>query len=296
MLDAAALHALNDLSLVARLIADGAQAGLHPSRRRGEGIEFSQYRPYQPGDDLRRLDWRLAARSDRYYLRESDVDTRLTARLLLDASASMNHLDAAGVSKLQYARLLLAGLAYIAHHQGDAVGLYALHHSGLQTVPPSADAGQLPRIYHALRQLSATGTFPATAVLAPLLARRGASVTIVVSDLYDVGPEHPSSPLAQLLRQLRAAGGEVLVLHLLARNEYDLDYPASAMLEDLETGQRLQLDVTQRATYQTQLQQWLRETEQTVRGYGLYYHRLFTDEVPAQALRQVLRGQLRSPV
>ncbi|WP_235917476.1 DUF58 domain-containing protein [Hymenobacter busanensis] len=295
MLSPADLHALNDLALVARLIAEGAQAGLHPSRRRGAGLEFSQYRPYQPGDDLRRLDWRLAARSDRYYLRESDVDTRLTVRLLLDASASMNHPDAAGLTKLQYARLLLASLAYVAHRQGDAVGFSALHQAGLQSVPPSADASQLPRLYHALRQLSATGTFPAAGTVAPLLARRGASVTVVVGDLYDLSTaDQPVTPLTQLLRQLRAAGGEVLVLHLLARNEYDLDYPTTAQLEDLETGQRLQFDATQRAAYQAQLQSWLRQTEQTVRGFGLYYHRLFTDEPPAQALRTVLRGPARA--
>ncbi len=289
MLDAAALHALHNLALVARLLAEGAQAGLHPSRRRGPGLEFSQYRPYQPGDDLRRLDWRLAARSDRYYLRESDVDTRLTLRLLLDASASLNHPDRAGVTKLQYARLLLAGLAYLAHRQADAVAFHALRHDGLQSVPASADSGQLPRLYHALQQLSAEGSFPALPQLRPLLARRGASITVLVSDLYDLAP---ASPLEQLLRQLRAGGGEVLVLHLLARNETDLDYPAATVLHDLETGQRLQLDPAQRPAYQQQFRAWLRQTEHLVHGCGASYHRLFTDEPPAQALRSLLRTRL----
>ncbi|OON70765.1 DUF58 domain-containing protein [Hymenobacter sp. CRA2] len=293
MLDAASLLALRNLPLVARLIADGAQAGLHPSRQRGAGLEFSQYRPYQPGDDLRRLDWRLAARSDRYYLRESDVDTRLTVRLVLDASASMNHLDAQGVSKLAYARLLLAGLAYVAQQQGDAVGLFILHGAGLHSIAPRADTSQLPRLYHALTAATGTGTLPTdAATIGPLLRRQGSTLTVVVSDLYDLDE---ASPLERLLTQLRAAGGDVVALHLLAPNEITLDYPAAATLEDLETGQRLQLDPAQRPLYQEQLQAWLRRTEQAVRGHGLDYHRLLTDEPPGQALRTVLRRRQGQP-
>ncbi|KUG06122.1 DUF58 domain-containing protein [Solirubrum puertoriconensis] len=293
MLDAAALLALRNLPLVARLIAEGGQAGLHPSRRRGAGMEFSQYRPYQPGDDLRRLDWRLAARSDRYYIRESDVDTRLTVRLVLDASASMNHPDSAGVSKLDYARLLLAGLAYVAQQQGDAVGFYAVQATGLQTVPPRSDAGQLQRLYHALGAVQAAGSLPGAPTLAPLFGRQGSTVTVVLSDLYDL---EEGSQLEQVLTHLRAAGGEVMVLHLLAPNELTLDYPNTATLEDLETGQRLQLDPAQRPEYQRQLEDWLRRTEQSVRGHGLDYYRLLTDEPPAQALRQVLRRRQGAPV
>jgi uncharacterized protein (DUF58 family) len=294
MLDAAALLALGNLPLVARLIADGAQTGLHPSRRRGAGLEFSQYRPYQPGDDLRRLDWRLAARSDRYYLRESDVDTRLTVRLVLDASASMNHPDAAGVPKLAYAQLLLAGLAHVARQQGDAVGLYVLQEGGLRTVPPREDAGQLARLFHALGSTTATGVLPTdAATAAPLLSRQGNTLTVVVSDFYDLEPQ---SALERLLTQLRAAGGDVLALHLLAPNELMLDYPAAAVLEDLETGQRVQLDPAQRPAYQQQLQTWLRSTEQGIRGHSIDYHRLLTDEPPAAALRLVLRRRQGGPV
>ncbi len=120
------LFALRNLPLAARQAAEGFLAGAHASRRHGAGMEFSQYRPYQPGDDLRRLDWRLAARSDKYFLRESEVDTSLIVNLVLDASASMNHRDDNGLTKLDYARLLLAALSYLAQKQGDAVGLSTL--------------------------------------------------------------------------------------------------------------------------------------------------------------------------
>jgi uncharacterized protein (DUF58 family) len=178
MLTPELLYALRNLPLAARQAAEGFLAGAHASRRHGAGMEFSQYRPYQPGDDLRRLDWRLAARSDRYYLRESEVDTSLVVNLVLDASASMNHRDDNGLTKLDYARLLLAALAYLAQKQGDAVGLTLLSPGGLQHFPARADTRQLPRLYHALATAEATGTFPDTATLAPLTARRQRALTV----------------------------------------------------------------------------------------------------------------------
>ena len=139
------LHALRNLPLAARRAAEGFVAGAHASRRHGGGLEFSQYRPYQPGDDLRRLDWRLAARSDKYFLRESEVDTSLTVSLVLDASASLDHRDDNHLTKLDYARLLLAALAYLAQKQGDAVGLSILSPAGLQHLGARADTRQLDR-------------------------------------------------------------------------------------------------------------------------------------------------------
>ena len=139
MLSPETLHALRNLPLAAKQAAEGFLAGHHRSRRRGVGMEFSQYRPYQPGDDLRRLDWRLAARSDRYYIRESEVETSLMVHLLLDASASMNHRDDNGLTKLDYARLVLASMAYLASNQGDAVALSILRPEGVQHLPPRAE-------------------------------------------------------------------------------------------------------------------------------------------------------------
>src|SRR5215203_7375459 len=103
LLSPQALAAIKDLSLVARMVVDGFTAGLHASRKRGAGLEFSQYRSYQPGDDLRSLDWKMFARSDRYYIRESEIETSISVRFLVDASASMNHEDV-GFSKMQFAK------------------------------------------------------------------------------------------------------------------------------------------------------------------------------------------------
>ncbi|MFD2784958.1 DUF58 domain-containing protein [Hymenobacter rubripertinctus] len=283
------LHALHNLPLAAKLAAEGLLHGAHLSRRKGAGMEFSQYRPYQPGDDLRRLDWRLAARSDRYYLRESEVDTSLTVHLVLDASASMNHQDDNGLTKLQYGRLLCAALAYVATQQADAVALTVLRPAGLLHLPPRADARQLPRLYHALATTEAAGRFPDAATLAPLTARRQPALTICVSDLYEDDGE-----IERLLTRLRAASGEVLLLHLMARNELEFTYRGAITFEDLETGQQLQLNADQqRRAWQQQLQPWLRATAQRARTHGFDYHQLSTAEPLTDALREFLRRRAR---
>ncbi len=285
MLNPELLHGLRNLALAARQVAEGFMNGAHASRRHGAGMEFSQYRPYQPGDDLRRLDWRLAARSDRYYLRESEVDTSLTVHLLLDASASMNHRDDNGLTKLDYARLLLAALAYLAHQQGDAVGLTILSHHGLRHLPARADARQLPRLYHALETATAAGHFPDAATLAPLTARRQRALTVCVSDLYE-----ESAEISTLLTRLRAVSGDVLLLHLMAHNELEFNYQGAVTLKDLETGRTLQVDAgQQRPAYRQQLRQWLQDTAQTARRQGFDYHQLSTAEPLDQAIREFLR-------
>jgi len=291
MLTPELLYALRNLPLAARQAAEGFLAGAHASRRQGAGMEFSQYRPYQPGDDLRRLDWRLAARSDKYFLRESEVDTSLTVNLVLDASASMNHRDDNGLTKLDYARLLLAALAYLAQKQGDAVGLTILSPSGLQHFPARADTRQLPRLYHALEVAEATGTFPDTATLAPLTARRQRALTVCVSDLYEEAGE-----INRLLARLRATSGDVLLLHLVAGNELNFSHKGPVTFRDLETGQTIQLNADeQRAAYQQQLRQWLRDTAQAARRQGLDYHQLSTADPLDGALREFLkRRQLMS--
>ncbi|TGD78470.1 DUF58 domain-containing protein [Hymenobacter wooponensis] len=279
------LHALQNLSLAARQAAEGLLHGHHVSRRRGAGMEFSQYRPYQPGDDLRRLDWRLAARSDRYYLRESEVETSLTVHLVLDATASMNHRDDNGLSKLEYARLLCAALAYVATQQGDAVALTILHPSGLQHLPPRADARQQSRLYHALENVQAAGKFPDATTLAPLTARRQPALILCVSDFYQEEEE-----IERLLTRLRAAGGEVLLLHVLARNEVEFTYRGAVTFEDLETGQTLQLDADQqRQAWQQHLQEWLRNTASQARRQGFDYYQLNTAAPLDQAMREFLR-------
>ena len=145
------LMAIKDLSLAARRTIDGFMAGINKSKVRGPGLEFSQYRSYQPGDDLRWLDWKRYARTDRYYIRESEVETSISVRLMVDASLSMNHRDGAGpgrdgnFTKIGYAKYLAAALGWLAHGQGDALGLYVFGDGTVHALPARKDAQHLAR-------------------------------------------------------------------------------------------------------------------------------------------------------
>jgi pyridoxine 5'-phosphate synthase PdxJ len=155
----------------------------------------------------------------------------------------------------------------------------------LQHFPARADTRQLPRLYHALETAEATGTFPDMATLAPLTARRQRALTVCVSDLYEENDE-----INHLLARLRATSGDVLLLHLVAGNELNFSHKGPVTFRDLETGQTIQLDADQqRAGYQQQLRQWLRDTAHTARQQGLDYHQLSTADPLDGALREFLK-------
>src|SRR5947199_4231748 len=130
---------LIDLQLPARTTSHGFMSVINKSTVKGEGMEFSQYRSYQPGDDLRQLDWKMYARSDRYYIRESEIETSISVRFLIDSTASMSHRDNNGVRKIDYARYLAASLAHLANSQGDSIGLYTLANDQLFFLESKAD-------------------------------------------------------------------------------------------------------------------------------------------------------------
>jgi len=285
-IDPKVLASIQDLPLLARTVVEGFRAGQHQSLRRGAGLEFSQYRSYQPGDDLRQLDWKMFARSDRYYIREAEVDTNITVRFMVDASASMAHEDVNGISKLEYARFLVAALAYLATTQGDAVGLYVLHEAQLTNLTPRADNLHLQRFWHQLAEIKPQGRFPQGQTTDRLLAdRRQKELTVFLTDLYEQEEE-----ITQLLARLGAQGHELLLFHLMGRNELDFAYQGTLTFEDLETGQTLQVSTeAERQSYQNGLQAWLQETERAMRQRQIAYERFVTDEPLDKALRAFLQ-------
>src|SRR5262245_49837946 len=188
-IDPKVLAALGDLTLAARTVVDGFMYGVHHSRIPGAGLEFSQYRSYQPGDDLRRIDWKLFGRSDRYFIREAESETSITVRIILDATGSMAHTED-GVSKFDYARFLAAALALLAVRQGDAIGLYTLSDGAAMTIRPRREASHLHRILHTLERLSPSGRWPVWSSLERAMTpdpERG--VTIVIGDFHEHADE-----------------------------------------------------------------------------------------------------------
>src|SRR6187455_3206719 len=129
------LNSINGLELIARVIVEGFMSGSNKSQSVGAGQEFSQYRSYQPGDDLRQLDWKMFARSERYYIKEAEIETNITVKFMLDASRSMAYAEQ-GLSKLQYAKVLTSALAYLARKQSDTFGLYTVNEHGIEAIQP----------------------------------------------------------------------------------------------------------------------------------------------------------------
>lgn len=283
------LATIKDLPLLAKTVAEGFMAGHNQSLRRGAGLEFSQYRSYQPGDDLRQLDWKMFARSDRYYIREAETDTNITVRFVLDGSASMAHKDTNDLRKFDYARFIVASLAYLATMQGDAVGLYVLRESELINLTPRSDNMHLQRFWHRLSEVEPQGKFPDAQAAGKLFAdRRQKELTIFLTDLYEQEDE-----ITSLLFKLGAQRHELLLFHLMARNELDFAYSGTLTFEDLETGQTLQVGTAgQRSSYMAQLQEWLQQTERDMRNRQIAYDRFITDEPLDKALRAFLQKRM----
>jgi len=283
-LDPRSLAALGDLSLVARLVVDGFMFGVHPSRLQGAGLEFSQYRSYQPGDDLRRLDWRLFARSDRYFVRESEAETSVTVRLVLDASDSMRH-EEQGISKFAYGRMLAAALALLAYRQGDALALVAPGDGA--AAGGRADRGR--QHYHrVLRQLEALepgGAWPPWERMEGiLLGGVGRGITIVISDLHERSDE-----IRGVIRRLAALRHDVRVVHLLGRAELEFAYGGSVAFEELETGRTVEVDAeAARDAYLASYGRELRTVELELGELRAGHVRVLLDQPLDEALRAVL--------
>lgn len=278
------LAAISDLHLLAKTVVDGFMLGANQSPIPGAGLEFSQYRSYQPGDDLRRVDWKMYARSDRYYVRESETETSITIRFVLDASASMAHEDN-GVTKFDYARFLIASLGYLAHSQGEAIGLEIINEAADLHLPPKRDHQQLHRFLHELERAKPAGIWPDWADLeSTLTGAQKREMIVLVSDLH----EHQNE-ITAALSKLRALKNEVLLFHLMGRNEMAFDYEGFLTFEDLESGKTVQVDARQaRASYLKNLQHRLQTMKQILREQNLAYELLTLGQPLDLALRKYL--------
>ncbi len=231
-LDPALLARISDLALLARTVVDGFMHGQHRSMRKGSSTDFAQHRSYQPGDDLRRIDWRLLGRTDRFYMKEFEADTNASVVFALDSSASMDY-GSKGVTKYDYGRFLIASLAWLSQQQGDRVGLATFTGDIVDVVPPSARHLQL--LLHTLARSKATGAGSlATPVqrLAHMTTRAG--ITVLVTDCYE-SPEE----LGRCADALRMRGQDLIIFHVVDAAERDFPFTAAATFEDSESKTRI---------------------------------------------------------
>jgi uncharacterized protein (DUF58 family) len=216
-LDPVDLARLSSMSLRARVIVEGAFAGMHHNPHAGTSIEFAEHKEYAPGDDLRHMDWKAVARVERYYIKRFEDETEMRTFLLVDGSASMGY-KRAGVSKLEYASYLAAALGYLLAQQGDPAGLVVFDERTRQYLPPRTRGGHIRDLLLALEATYAAGrTEPGRALahVGELADRR--SLVVLMTDLLDA-PED----LTDRLRQLRSRGHDVALFHLLDPDEVEL--------------------------------------------------------------------------
>jgi uncharacterized protein (DUF58 family) len=281
--------AIDDLEVAARLVVEGMRTGGHRSPFRGPGTEFQQHRPYRAGDDLRHLDWKLFARSDRLFTRQFRETTDFSLQLVVDSSASMAY-PPHGLSKLRYAKILAASIAYLVSGQGSAVGLSSANDNGFSYLP--ARSGTLHRSaliarLDALSQSRDHSPLESLRHTAELLRRRG--LIVVMSDFYD-----DEEAMLRELRAIAGRGHDVIMMQILSDDELTFDYARESEMEDLETGQRRLVDPAAiRAGYREALDAFLTRCRSGAAEAGIDYVLCSTATAPQDALRDLLVRRAR---
>ena len=293
LFDPAALATLGHIEVVARWIVDGFLSGLHRSPRKGFSVEFADYRPYQPGDDLRYVDWKIAARADRWVVKQYEEETNLRASLVLDVSRSMEWKgDALRLTKRVYAEQLAAAMALLLLRQRDAVGLIRFDNVVRSSVRPSARSTQWRRIVGALAEPAggrASDLATALQQAARLVTRRG--MVLLVSDLL-VDPE----PVLTALRGLRAAGHDVIVFHVMDPAERDFGLIGEAQYTDPETSLAVAAAaVDVRDAYRETVTEVLAEWRDALAAMGAAHELVLTDQPYTVPLRRAFDARQRRP-
>jgi uncharacterized protein (DUF58 family) len=287
LLEPRELAALGGLEFVARQVVEGFLTGLHRSPHRGFSVEFAEHRMYQPGDELRYIDWRMFGRSDRYYVKQFEEETNLRAYLLLDASSSMawSSDPRALPPKIWYARQLAACIALLLLRQGDAVGLLGFDQVLREHIQPRGGRRhwrELLRGINALEPQGRTEAAPALREIASRLRRRG--LVILVTDLL---VDAEATKVA--LRFLRHRGHEVLLFHLLDPGERELPGIGDARFVDPETDEELPVSVADlRTEYREAVRHAIEEWKSTCAPLGIDYVLVATDQPMVHALRAYL--------
>jgi uncharacterized protein (DUF58 family) len=286
------LMSIKDLSLAARRTIDGFMTGINKSQVKGPGLEFSQYRSYQPGDDLRWLDWKRYARSDRYYIRESEIETSISIRFLIDASNSMNHRDGdpnqpkGSFTKMDYARHLAAALGWLAFMQGDSLGLYVFRAGEVFSLPSRKDPQHLARFFHQLETMHPQGKMGSPAQYKHIFTGgTKRELLVFITDMYEEDGE-----ISQMLEVLASLRHEIIVFQVMGKNELERDFSGYSRVVDLETGEQVPVTGWQgRDPYKENLQRWLSAVRMQLLDKQIAYQLMRMDQPLDQAIRDFLK-------
>jgi uncharacterized protein (DUF58 family) len=274
LLDSPVLNRLMHLTLMSRSPMEGAVSGLHKSPHRGSSVEFAEYRNYVPGDDIRRLDWRVFARTDRFFMKEYEADTNLRCYFVLDASGSMKFGAAPG-GKLAYAKRLIATLAYLTAHQGDAVGLICAGGKAVAEIPPRRNPAHLKLVFELLEKTHARGETGLIGALHDLAERvRRRALVVVVSDFFcDL------EPLLNGFQHLRFQKHDLALFQLLDRAELQFQFDRPVRFVDLESSLSIVTEpASVRDEYLRQLRLFLELLRAGCNECGADYRQVVTDQ------------------
>jgi uncharacterized protein (DUF58 family) len=289
LIDPQALMSIKNLELRARVVVEGFWHGLHRSPFHGFSVEFSEYRQYSPGDDPRYLDWRLYARTDRYFIKKFEDETNLRCHLLVDQSRSMTY-GSRGYSKAQYANTLAATLAYFLYLQGDAIGLLTFDDKIRDYLPARHRPGHLR---HLMLKLEEPAGGASTDLAAPLQnivkTVKKRALLVLISDLLS-----PIGNLEKNLTALAACGHEVLLFHTLDPAEIEFKFDKPVMFHDVESGRQLFIDPSSaKRDYLKKLTAHNAAVQSACESLGVRYLRLGTDRPLELALFDFLRERMQ---
>ena len=271
---------VSKLQFMARQVVEGVITGQHKSPHKGFSVEFAEHREYVPGDELRHLDWRAYGRSDRYYIKLYEQETNLRATLVLDTSGSM-----AFGGKFDYARRLTACIAYLLSSQQDLAGLSTIDETVRWELPPGSSPAHLDRMFRSMETLEPGNKTDLARQLHGLAERLPPrSFVIILSDLWLEPGE-----FVKALQHLRYRKHHGMVLHILDKAEIELPYDRMLTFQDLETGEKIQVDpVDLRETYQQEAAKFITSVRKACTDADVEYHEMFTDIPCDKALVRLL--------
>ena len=286
-IDPKVLARLSGLGLHTRIPMLGSVSGQHRSPVRGSSLEFTEYRKYVPGDDIRRMDWRAWGRSDRFYIKEFEADTNLRLCLIVDTSGSLNF-TVDGISKINYIKSLAGTLAYLASRQGDAVGLYCAGKNFHTEIKPKRNATHLRIVLDELAEIKAegeTGLAESLHKAAEGIDQR--ALVVVISDLY-IEPDILNS----CFQHLRFRKHDVVTFHLLDQSEVDFDFDRPTRFVDMEGGVPIMADPSLVSKqYQQAITGYLADLETVMLDAAIDYHRVNLRDPVDEILARFLVGR-----
>ena len=273
---------LNNLRLAAKIISEELKHGIHLGKRVGTGSEFEQYRYYEPGDDPKRIDWKYFSKSGKHMIKESQSESHLNVSLMLDLSGSMNY-EEDGVKRLDYAKNLLASLAYLAHQQGDSLSFFTFQNGQLEKkVTPSPKAFQ--KILYLLETEKASGSWPITKQSFPALKTRQKELIIVVSDFLQ-----QDSEWLDIVEQMRHPNKEIVLFQILGSQEVEFEMKGSFRFRDLESDRIVTLDgATVQKTYNAAIQSYLSGLEEALKLPKVHLFRVNLQESISELINRFL--------